>query len=148
MKPEQQTKIIPAILPGVIKDDAAYAAQVIDTNSFDGAAYIEFQGMLGSIDAELAVLKVMESEEKTDATTLDGTPTLVKDATTKPGANDDNKVFVIGIDLRTARKRYLQLQATAGNGAAGTYLSAVAVGRPGVSSSDATSRGLLFAEYA
>ena len=52
----------------------------------------------------------MESDIKTNATTLGGTPTLVKDSTTKPSATDDDKPFVFGIDLRNSRKQYLQLQ--------------------------------------
>ncbi len=147
MRPIQETKIIPAILPGAIVDNAAFASQVIDLMDIEGAGYLEFQGLLGSIDAEMAVLKVMESDTKTDATTLGGTPTLVKDATTKPGATDDNKLFAFGVDLRAPRQRYIQLQATAGDGAAGTFLSAVAVARPARLSSEADVRGLLFAEY-
>ena len=74
---------------------------------------------------------------------------LVKDTTTKPGAGDDDKVAVIGLDLKKSRQRYLQLQATAGDGTAGTYLSAVAIARrPTEASSRAADRGLLFAEYA
>jgi len=145
----QQTKDLVAIAPGAIKDDAAFTSLVIDRNDFPGASYIEFKGTLGSIDAAMAQLRVMESDVKTDATTLGGAPTLVKDSTTKPGANDDNKTFVFGIDLSKQRQRYFQLQATAGNGAAETYLSATAVGyRMGEAGSSASRLGLLFAEYA
>ncbi|MBI1369137.1 MAG: hypothetical protein GC162_10845 [Planctomycetes bacterium] len=145
----QNTKIQGAILPAAIKDDAAFAAQVIDKTDFPGCDYLEFVGVLGSIDATAAVLKVMESDTKTNATTLGGTPSLVKDSTTKPGANDDGKTFVFGIDLHKTRQRYLQLQGTAGDGAAGTFLAAVVIGRRLVESSpNAADRGLLFAQYA
>ncbi len=145
----QETKIQPAIAPAAIVDNAAFTSFVIDRTQFPGADYLEFVGVLGSIDATMAVLKVMESDVKTDGTTLGGTPTLVKDATTKPGANDDNKSFVFGVDLRKTRKQFLQLQATAGDGAAGTFLAAVVVGRRLTeSSSRSTHRGLLFADYA
>jgi hypothetical protein len=148
MNPLQHAKIINAIPPAAIKDNAEFVSNVIDLNDFAGCDYIEFIGILGATDIALAVCKVMESSVKTDATTLGGTPALVKDATTKPSATNDDQPFVFGIDLRKTRERYLQLQCTAGNGTAGTFLSAICVGIPGVSSSDAADRGLLFAEYA
>lgn len=144
-----QTKRAIAIAPGVIKDNAAFTSNVIDKNDFPGADYLEFVGLIGATDVEMAVLKVMESDTKTNATTLGGTPALVKDATTKPGAGDSDKLFVFGIDLRKSRERYLQLQATAGNGSAGTYLAAHVVARRlGEASEVAADRNLLFAEYA
>lgn len=147
MRPIQETKILPAILPGPIVDNAAFTSQVIDLNDIEGAGYLEFLGQLGSIDTAMTTLKVMESDTKSDATTLGGVPTLVKDATAKPGAADDNQPFVFGVDLRSPRQRYIQLQATAGNGAAGTFLTALAIARPGRLSSVAAVRNLLFAEY-
>lgn len=145
----QESKIINLIPPAAIKDDAAFSSLVLDKNDLDGADYVEFVGVLGSIDATMDTLKVMESDTLTNPTTLGGTPVLVKDATTKPGTDDDNKPFVFGIDLGKSRQRYLQLQATAGDGAAGTFLSAMAIAaRPREAGSSATRRGLLFAEYA
>lgn len=144
----QGTKIINAIPPAAIKDDAAFVSNVIDLNDFDGCGYIEFVVNLGSIDATMATLKVMESDTKTDATTLGGVPVEVKDVTTKPGNSDSGKVAVIGVDCRGARERYLQLEAAAGDGAAGTYLSAIAIAQGGTLDSQASERGLLFAEYA
>ena len=41
-----------------------------------------------------------------------------------PGAGDDNKLVVFHINL-AGKKRYILLAATAGDGAAGTYLSAI-----------------------
>jgi len=144
----QTTKIFNAIAPGVIRDDAAFPSFVIDKADLDGADYLEFIVSLGATDIAMAQLKVMESDVRTDSTTLGGSPSPVKEATTKPGADDDNKVAVFGVDLRKSRKRFLQLQATAGNGSTGTYLSAIAVARrPVEASSDAARRNLLFAEY-
>ncbi len=126
--PNFNDNVLAAIPPGIIKDDAAFVANVIDLadEAVRGAQFLIFEAMLGSIDADLAVLRVMESDTKTDATTLGGTPAVVVNAlsTVVPGATDDNKIYRITIDLRAERKRYLQLQATAGDGAAGTYLSA------------------------
>lgn len=123
------TRLFNAIPPGVIKDDAAFVANVLDLADFvpSGAAGIAFVVNLGAIDAAVATLKVMESDTETDSTTLGGTPVEVHDVTTKPGATDDNGIFVIYVPLTAARQRYLQLQATAGDGAAGTYLSAIAI---------------------
>ena len=145
----QNTKVVAAIPPAAIKDNADFSSRVIDLRDHPGASYLEFHGLLGATDIEMAVLKVMESDTKTDATTLGGTPTLVKDATTKPGASDDNKTFVIGIDLTKTRQRYLQLQAKAGNGTSGTFLAATAVIHGMTVAGDgATPRGVLFADYA
>lgn len=145
MKEIQNTVILAAIPPGIKKDNAAFVANVIDTADAD---YIEFVGVLGDTDIAMAALKVQESDTKTNDTTLENGAD-VKDVTTKPGADDDNKTFVIGVDLRKNRKRYLQLQGTAGDGATGTYLAAVAIlQKSGVRSSAAADRGMLFAEYA
>jgi len=127
MQPFEHMKSVPAIPPGVIKDDAAFVALAIDTALAGGAQSAVFCVNIGSIDADLAVLKVMEAEAASDTVTLT-TPTLVVDAlaTVVPGSSDDNKTVIIVVDLKARRKRYLQLQATAGNGAAGTYLAATA----------------------
>ena len=122
MKALQHTKKGIAIAPGVIKDDADFTSNVIDTA---GMSYIEIDAIIGSIDADAATLKLMESDIKTDANTLGGVPTEVKDATTKPGASDDNKIWTFGVDLvNKVHKRFMLLQAKAGDGAAGTYLAA------------------------
>jgi hypothetical protein len=48
-----------------------------------------------------------------------------------PSATDDNKVYVVEVDCKDV-ERYLDLVATAGDGAAGTYLSAIAILSRGV----------------
>lgn len=123
------TNLLQAIPPGVIKDDAAFVSNVIDLadEAVRGAQFLTFAVQVGSIDADMAVLRVMESDTKTNATTLGGSPVEVVDVTSTvtPGASDDNKIYLATIDLRAQRERYLQLQATAGDGAAGTHLSAL-----------------------
>jgi hypothetical protein len=142
----QQTMVLGAIFPAAIKNNAAFTSQVIDAADAD---YVEWHAMVGATDIAMAAFKVMESDTKTDATTLGGTPAQVHDVAVKPGADDDNKVWIIGVTCRSPRKRYLQLQATAGNGTAGTYLAASAVIRKsGVRSSLAADRGAAVAEYA
>lgn len=149
MNEVQQTKMQIAIAPAAIVDDAAFTSNVIDKTDFPGCDYLEFVGVIGATDVAMATLKVMESDTKTDATTLGGTPAEVKDSSTKPGATDDNKLFVFGVDLKASRERYLQLQATAGDGTSGTFLSAIVIGRRlSEASHRAADRNLLFAEYA
>ena len=104
--------------------------------------------LVGATDIAVATLKIMESATKTDATTLGGSPTQVFDVTTKPGAGDDDKVWVLGVNLRADRKQFLQLQATAGDGTTGTFLAATAVLRKsGVRGSTAAERGVQDAQY-
>ncbi len=144
----QTTKIAIAIAPAAIVDNAAFSSNVIDLQDFEGSDYIEFVCTLGATDIALTTLKVMESDIKTNATTLGGVPVLVMDTAAKPGATDDNSVCVIGINLRNKRSRYLQLQATMGDGVAGGFLTALAIGRRmHNASSNAADRGLLSVDY-
>lgn len=121
----QETKVYNAI-PSASKDAAAFDANVIDTVEM---AYGEFHINVGAIDVAASVLRVMESDTQSDATTLGGSPTEVVDATTKPGASDDGKVIIIGINFvkNPLRKRFIQLQCTAGDGTAGIVLGATFV---------------------
>lgn len=137
-----------SIPPAAIKDNAAFSSLVIDRHDAVGASYLEFLIGVGATDIAMAVLKVMESDTKTNDTTLGGTPAEVHDVVSKPGAGATNTTWAIGVDLQKQRKRYLQLQATAGNGDAGTFLSALAVFyRPTNASSLAADRGMAGAEY-
>ncbi|MEM1445152.1 MAG: hypothetical protein AAGF84_03795 [Planctomycetota bacterium] len=144
----QHTQVLNAIPPAAIQDDAPFVSNVIDTAE---VSYLEFHANLGAIDATAAVFKVVGSDTKTDATTLGGVPVDVHDVTTKPGATDADGVWIIGVDLAKLPRipRFLQLQATAGNGAAGTFLSATCVlRRSGNTGSEANQRGVNVAEYA
>lgn len=122
-------KAFNAIPPGVIKDNAAYVANVIDRNDFcpQGAKGVLFIVQLGVTDKALAALIVKQSDTKTDGVTLGGTPTTVYDVVTKPTATQDGGLFFYYIPAHKWTERYLQLQATAGNGTAGTYLNALAI---------------------
>lgn len=147
----QSAKFANVIPPAAVVDNAAYTSTVVDTAGFD---YVTFVVNLGATDVALASLKVVESDAKTDATTLTsgtdvtglvwGTSTDPDTGSTStlPSATDDNKTFVAFVDTKS-RKRYLQLQATAGNGTTGTYLQASAIlGRAGQGAYDATTRGV------
>lgn len=145
MKEVQQLEVFPAIPPTAIKDDAAFVSRAIDVADAD---YMEFHVNIGATDVAMAALKVMESDTLTNATTLGGTPAEVVDVTTKPGATADDSIWIVGVKCH-GRKRYLQLQATAGDGTAGTFMAATAVvRRSGTRSSTAAARGVAYAQYA
>jgi hypothetical protein len=122
-------KFVQVIAPVAIVDDASWTTAEVDTLDYDYATFI-FN--LGATDIAMAALKVQESDtsgsgftdvtgaDLSSATDIDGT------ATALPSATDDGNLIVIQIDCR-ARKRYLDLVATAGNGSAGTFGSAVCI---------------------
>jgi hypothetical protein len=125
-------QIFNAIPPAASVNGAGFTSNVIDTQGYE---YLELLAIFGAIGANVALLKVQESDAKTNATTLtagadvpgtvvgtdtkdDGTASALPALTT-----DNNKVWKFEIDLR-GRKRYLQIQCTAGAGA--TFLTAIA----------------------
>jgi len=137
------SKFFNAIPPAAIKDDAAFASRVIDRADFmpSDAKGVLFIVQLGATDIAAAVLRVQESDTQSDATTLGGTPATIKDVTTKPGADDDNGLFGVYINAEEWQERYLQIQATAGDGSAGTFLTALAIAdHPG--NNEVTAAGL------
>lgn len=118
----QSMKVVNAIIPGAIKDNASFTATAIDCLGFN-AAFVFFG--LGATDIAMAALKLQESDDDStyaDVTgTVFGTATDVDGTTTAlPSATDDNKIEGWYLDL-TKRKRYLKIVATAGDGTAGTY---------------------------
>ncbi len=145
------TKFFNAIPPGVIKDNAPFVSNVIDRQADvpTDAKGVLFVVQLGATDVAASVLRVQQSDTKTDATTLGGSPTTVHDFATKPGANDDNALFGVYVPTSKWTERYLQLQATAGDGTTGTYLSALAVfDQPGTTGTTAADLGLTVVEVA
>lgn len=145
------TKFAQAIEPGVIQDNAAFTSNVIDRASFlpTGAKGVLFVVAVGSIDAAASVFKVVQSDTKTNDTTLGGTPSDVHDVTTKPGASDDSGIWLVYVPWAAWENRYLQLQVTAGDGASGTYLSAIAIAdMPGTTQAEATALGASVLEIA
>lgn len=124
-------KAVVAIAP-ISASGAAFTSTVIDTLGF---AYLEIEVTFGLIGADVTALKVQEADAKTNATTLtsgaDVSGTVVATdtndaggATAFPvGTTDNGKIWKFEIDLR-GRKRYQQIQVTAGAGA--TLCSAIA----------------------
>ena len=144
MIPTQITKTVSITPPGAIVDDTSYTTAAVDTKGWEYATIYVY---LGATDIAMAALKVQESDDNSaysDVTGLVyGTSTNSAGSTsTLPSATDDNKFFAFHVDLK-GRKRYLDLVATAGNGAAGTYLTAWAVLSRGKEfPNSATERGL------
>ena len=140
----QAVKVVRVIDPAAIKDNASWTAVEIDTLGFD---YAQVYCYVGATDIAHVALKMQESSVSgsgfTDVTGLVfGTSTNTDGSTsTLPSATDDNKLFCFDIDLR-GRKRYLSLVATAGDGTAGTYMTAWAVlSRAGETPMTAAQRG-------
>ena len=123
----QTGKYVAAIPPAAILDDASATTVEIDTKD---ARYAEIVVSLGATDIAMAALKVQQSDTSggsfTDLTGADFSSGTDIDgaALALPSATDDNQVCVFQINL-DATKRYLRVGATAGNGTAGTFVSAV-----------------------
>ena len=124
----QNTKLVSITPPGLIVDNASYTTSSIDTQGWD---YLQVVVYLGATDIAMTALKLQESD--TDGSYGDvtglvfGTSSNIAGSTsTLPSATDDNKFFVFDVDLR-GRKRYFDLVATAGDGTAGTFLTAFAI---------------------
>jgi hypothetical protein len=119
----QDTKLVQIIAPQAIKDNTEFVGSKgstpvqVDTIGFRWARVI---CMFGAMDIAMATLKLWECD------TLSGTYAAVSGAdftAALPSATDDNHFFAINIDLR-GRKRFLELEAIPGDGAAGTYMAA------------------------
>lgn len=125
----QNTKLVSITPPATIVDNASYTTASIDTQGWD---YMQVVVYLGATDIAMTALKLQESDTDggsyADVTGLVfGTSSNIAGSTsTLPSATDDNKFFVFDVDLR-GRKRYFDLVATAGDGTAGTFLTAFAI---------------------
>ena len=133
MVPIQNTKIVSLISPVAIKDNAAWVTAEIDTLGYD---YITLVFNIGATDIAIADLQVTESS------TAGSGHADITGATFAPSATNDNTTWAIELDLRK-RMRYIDVDATSGNGTAGTYMSGVAIlSRAGEGVETAAERGL------
>ena len=134
----QALKFVQAIQPGVIKDNAAFTGEVIDTLGFN---YLTLVFMFGATDIAMAVLKVTECDTSGGSyTDVDGAD--FSSPAALPDADADGLNAGVHINMIN-RKRFIKVAATAGDGAAGTYLAALAVlSRAETVPSTAASRGL------
>lgn len=123
----QNIKYVAVTPPAAIIDNASATTAEIDTLGFD---YLTVVAHLGATDIAMTALAVTESDTTgsghANVTGLVyGTSTDIDGNTSAlPSADDDNKFFVFQIDLR-GRKRYIDVTATCGDGAAGTYLTII-----------------------
>jgi hypothetical protein len=125
------------IPPAAIVDNGTYTCAAIDT---EGHGEVCIIASLGATDIAMTELRLTSSE------TSGGSYTEVAAGAfdTFPSATDDNKMIVWYVHKRNgSHKRFLKIEATAGNGDAGTYLSAIAIkGSPVSGPNSATERGL------
>lgn len=91
----------------------------------------------------MTALKVQESDDSgmSGAADITGLVYGASGAAALPTASDDNKIFGFFVNL-AGRKRYLDVVATAGDGAAGTFATCYAVLYNGDYPATATGRGL------
>lgn len=135
----QNCKFVNTTPPAAIIDNAAATTAALDTKGFDSVVFIV---QLGALDIAVSVMKLQESDTSgsgyTDITGADFSVSPL----TLPAATDDNKIYGIFVNL-AGRKRYLDLSLTLGDGAAGTYVSVLAILSRGQQvPATATNRGL------
>jgi hypothetical protein len=122
-------KFVMVTPPAAIIDNTSPATTEIDTAGFRHARILV---LIGATDIALTALKVTESDSAgsghADVTGLIyGTSNGINGSVAAlPSATDDNKCFAFEIDLR-GRKRYLDVVATVGDGAAGAYVTIIAL---------------------
>lgn len=144
----QQTKVLAVIQPVAIVDNASWTTVEIDTKASGiNWEYCTIYFLLGATDIAIAALKMQESDTTgsgmADVTGLifGTSENTAGDTSTLPSATDDDKVYAFEIDLR-GRKRFLDMTATAGDGATGSFAAAIAVlSRGGQQPSSAAERG-------
>lgn len=127
---DQSDKFVSVTPPEAIYDNASLTTATIDTK---GYAYLRVFVYLGATDIAMTALKLQESDDSGMSGAADitgavvGTSSNIAGSTSAlPSASDDNKCWLFEIDLR-GRKRYIDLVATCGNGATGTYATAWAI---------------------
>lgn len=130
MNPAMKSKLVAITPPAAIVDAGSYTTTAIDTKGWD---YLRVAVLLGASDIAMTALKLQESNDDGSSDSyaditgaVFGTSTgLSGSASTLPSATGDNLFFVFLVDLK-GRERYIDLVATAGDGSAGTYMTAFA----------------------
>lgn len=128
MIPAQNSKYLIVTSPAAIVDNSSFTTNSIDTAGFD---YLQVVVAVGALDIAMTALKLQTSD--TDGSYGDltgaifGTSTNIDGSTSAlPSATDDNKLFVIEVDLR-GKKRWFDLVATMGDGSTGGFVAAIAI---------------------
>jgi hypothetical protein len=140
----QLAKWVNVTPPAAISDNKDLTTGEIDTLGWD---YLEIAVVLGATDIAMATLKVCEGDTSGSATTditgaVFGTSNKIDGVKSAlPSATDDNKIFLVQLDLRK-RCRYIDVSAKTGDGTAGTYIAIVArLSRGKVAPSNAAGAG-------
>lgn len=137
MKHIQNSKVVVVTPPAAIVDNAAFTTAAIDTKGF---AQLTILAIFGAMDIAVASASVRQS----DASNMGSPTTLSTGGTdfTLPSGTADNTVLGFDIDLR-GRQRYIDFEITGGDGAAGTYLTVIAIlSRAATAPASAADRGL------
>jgi len=122
-------KLLPIVFSEAIVDNASFTTTEMDTFGFNSALICV---RVGTTDIAMTALKVQQSDTSgsgfadIDGADFNGDTNIDGSAAALPTATDDNKFFLVHLDLR-GKKRYLDLVATAGNGTAGTWMWAWAI---------------------
>ncbi len=137
-------KLVSITPPAAISDNATLTTGEIDTL---GWSYLTIVVYEGATDIAMAALSVTQSDTAgsghANVTGLIwGTSTNIDGSTSAlPSATDDNLFQVAQIDLK-GKKRYIDVTATTGDGAAGTYIAILGIlSRPQVSPISASEAG-------
>jgi hypothetical protein len=142
MKQAQAFKVAPITPPGAILDNTSATTLVVDTIGFSYAVILVH---LGATDIAMTALKLQHSDVAASTSALTGGVDISgADFTGSfPSATADNGFFAFYVDLN-GLGRYLDLVATVGDGAAGTYFTASALLFEGsITPSTAAARGLV-----
>jgi hypothetical protein len=123
MKESLNQKIVSITDPAAVVDNAAFNTATIDTRGF---GQLTVALLIGALDVGLSVLKLRESDSADMSNAVDVTGANFATDATLPTAADDNKMYAFHVDLR-GRKRFIDLQMTGGDGAAGTYAASFAI---------------------
>ena len=135
----QNVKVVNVTPPAAIKDAASFSTTSIDTAGY-GKLAVYFS--LGATDIAMTALKLQESDDDSSYNDISGCTYGASGSPALPTSDDDNKVFGFFVNL-AGRKRYIDVVATAGDGATGTYGSCIAVLYNGEGINSATERGLV-----
>jgi hypothetical protein len=118
-------KLVSITPPAAISDNATLTTAEIDTQ---GWAHLEVIVYLGATDIAMAALSVTQSDtsgsgHESITGLVWGTSTNIDGSTSAlPSATDDNLFQVAQIDLR-GKKRFIDVTATTGDGAAGSFVT-------------------------
>lgn len=127
-------------------DNASWTSTCLDTAGLDGVLVVFATG--DQVDQNMAALKVQESDTLSSATALSGGTDIsgadfsVSPLTLPVATTDIKKQYGVFIPIVGARKRYINVIATAGNGAAGTFASCYGFCTPKIVPDSASERGL------